>query len=187
MDKTRPQTYINTSVAKECQGLDSASGTGISDSYNNLYEDPEQSQLYDNISEENNGLDAASTTGPYTNLNIEPEGSQLYDQISEENNETIFDVEVCDTEAAKRCRFHGHYKLILRETSICLLGTSHRVAYSWPLETIRLFGFEHGEVFFMEAGRRAPSGEGLIKFKANRARDIYDYVMANCKQKFKKT
>lgn len=43
----------------------------------------------------------------------------------------------------------------------------------WPLTSIRRYGVNvDGNIFALEAGRRAPSGEGLFAFKSDDATDI---------------
>lgn len=44
---------------------------------------------------------------------------------------------------------------------------------TWPLSCIRKYGISaDSKIFALEAGRRAPSGEGLFAFKTDEARDI---------------
>ena len=47
----------------------------------------------------------------------------------------------------------------------------------WPLTCIRKYGTNlNGDVFALEAGRRAPRGEGLFAFKTNDAGDIKERI-----------
>ncbi|KAK3611243.1 hypothetical protein CHS0354_003871 [Potamilus streckersoni] len=145
-------TYINTTVSQESQDLDAVFIMGISE------EDP------------------------YTKLSTRSKDVNPYNEVAVEmTNEYVYDVEVCDTEASERCSLHGHYKIVLTDTTLRLVDGSC-LAYSWPLNTIRRFGVDPYNIFFMEAGRRAPSGEGMFRFKANDPRDIHDRALDRCKQ-----
>ena len=47
----------------------------------------------------------------------------------------------------------------------------------WPFTCIRKYGTHlNGNVFALEAGRRAPSGEGLFAFKTEEAADIKERI-----------
>ncbi|KAL3863447.1 hypothetical protein ACJMK2_005201 [Sinanodonta woodiana] len=154
MQHASEHTYINTTVPGPNQDLDAASKMAISD-------------------EE-----------PYTKLSTRSAHVNQYEEISlEMRNENYYDVEVYDTEESKRCGLHGHYRIVLTDTTILLIDSRlGSVAYSWPLNTIRRFGVDPNNIFFMEARRRAPSGEGMFRFKANNPRDIHDRALERCKK-----
>ncbi|KAK3611241.1 hypothetical protein CHS0354_003869 [Potamilus streckersoni] len=127
---------------------------------------------------------AISDEESYTSLSTGSEDVHPYDEIRlEMRNETVFDVEICDTDASLRCNLHGHYKIVLTDTSLVLMDNNlDYAAYSWPLYTIRRFGVQN-ETLSLDVGRRAPCGEGLFNFKAQHPRSIYDRLNERCNPK----
>ena len=63
--------------------------------------------------------------------------------------------------------------LEVTETEVMFTYEHHLKVICWPLNCIRKYDISaDGKIFAIEAGRRAPSGEGLFAFKTDEAREI---------------
>ncbi|XP_010717289.1 docking protein 3 isoform X3 [Meleagris gallopavo] len=79
---------------------------------------------------------------------------------------TEFPVLVLRTEAATRCKLHGHYVLAALPQSLTLKDAqSQQPLLTWPYPFLRKFGQD-------QAGRRSDSGEGTFTFSTPRAPEL---------------
>ncbi|VDO95016.1 unnamed protein product [Schistosoma margrebowiei] len=61
---------------------------------------------------------------------------------------------------------------------------------SWPLVTLRRFGFYGNSLFKVETGRRAPRGEGLYLFRIKHLREFrksFEIVLAKGNYSFNRS
>ncbi|XP_003210382.1 docking protein 3 isoform X2 [Meleagris gallopavo] len=85
---------------------------------------------------------------------------------------TEFPVLVLRTEAATRCKLHGHYVLAALPQSLTLKDAqSQQPLLTWPYPFLRKFGQDQN-IFSFEAGRRSDSGEGTFTFSTPRAPEL---------------
>lgn len=59
-----------------------------------------------------------------------------------------------------------------------LLHQKKKESISWPIRTLRRYGFE-SNIFSFEAGRRCPTGEGIFAFRCDQAEQLFRLLQAN--------
>ncbi|XP_078508890.1 docking protein 3 [Lissotriton helveticus] len=93
-----------------------------------------------------------------------------------------FQVKVQQTEASERCQLHGRYWLELTPTALQLKeDKSRKVLYAWPYHLLRKIGGDEA-AFYIESGRRCPSGEGLFMFRSSQGCEIHNLVTSKIKR-----
>ncbi|XP_042225147.1 docking protein 5-like [Homarus americanus] len=65
--------------------------------------------------------------------------------------------------------------LLVKDGHISLLK-GNCSSYKWAFTVIRKFGFTE-KLFYFEAGRRAPTGEGMFIFGTDRGKRLHSYIM----------
>lgn len=59
-----------------------------------------------------------------------------------------------------------------------VLHQKKKEAISWPIRTLRRYGFE-SNIFSFEVGRRCPTGEGIFAFRCDQAEQLFKLLQTN--------
>nr|CAB3239460.1 docking protein 5 [Phallusia mammillata] len=104
----------------------------------------------------------------------------LFGGASDESS-VFFDVEIKDTDMAKKFSLKGSYLLNVSAEDILLVDKKNRMTIiKWPLHLLRKYGRDKQE-FSLEAGRRCPSGQGMFYFITDNYNAIFQEVEKNVK------
>lgn len=93
----------------------------------------------------------------------------------------MFNVEIQETEAAKRCnlKIGSPYELYVLPENLCLIFKNHRII-TWNYKHIRRYGCGDNN-FTFEAGRKSLSGEGLFSFSVPNGSQLFRTVQEQMK------